>query len=167
MVNHYLILVETVESNLSQGIRQLNGVYTQGSNRRHNRVCHMFQGRYKAILVQIDEYLLEFSRYIVLNPVRAGMVKDPGGWPWSSYGSLVGKTSPPGWLETDWLFACFGKQRNQAIAKYIDFVRAVIGLAPIWGVKYLIYLGRDDCVESMRHKLEDSKKEELSEITQL
>ena len=77
MDNHYHILIETAEGNLSQGMRQLNGVYTQRSNRRHGRVGYVFQGRYKAILVQKDAYLLELSRYVVLNPVRAGIVKDP------------------------------------------------------------------------------------------
>lgn len=76
MDNHYHILIGTAEDNLSQGMHQLNGVYTQKSNRKHGRVGHVFQGRYKAILVQKDEYLLELSRYVVLSPIRAGMVKD-------------------------------------------------------------------------------------------
>ena len=124
--------------------------------------------RYKAIIVQKDAYLLELSRYVVLNPVRAGMVKDLQEWPWSSYGSMIGKSAPPDWLETDWILACFGKQRKRAIAKYIDFVRAGIGLPPIWeGLKYQMYLGSDDFVESMRHKLADSNKESLKEISRL
>ena len=76
MTNHYHIVVETVEGNLAQGMRQLNGVYTQTVNRSHGRVGHVFQGRYKAILVERDAYLLELARYVVLNPVRAGMVSD-------------------------------------------------------------------------------------------
>jgi len=82
MTNHYHLVVETVDGNLSRGMRQLNGQYTQGFNRRHNLVGHLFQGRYKAILVQKEAYLLELSRYVVLNPVRAGMVKRPEEWPW-------------------------------------------------------------------------------------
>jgi len=168
MDNHYDILIETAEGNLSQGMRQLNGVYTQRSNRRHSRVGHVFQGRYKAILVQKDAYLLEFSRYVVLNPVRAGMVKDPQEWPWSSYGSMIGKSPAPTWLETDWILACFGKQRKRAIAKYIDFVRAGVGLPPIWeDLKYQMYLGDDDFVESIRHKIDGSKNEDLKEINRL
>ncbi|VAW67600.1 hypothetical protein MNBD_GAMMA09-1820, partial [hydrothermal vent metagenome] len=168
MDNHYHILIETPESNLSQGMRQLNGVYTQRSNRKHSRVGHVFQGRYKAILVQKDEYLLELSRYVVLNPVRAGMVKDVHEWPWSSYGAMTGESSAPVWLETDWLLACFGKQRKRAIVKYIDFVRAGTGLPPVWeGLKYQMYLGSAKFVESMQHKLDDSQKESLSEISRL
>ena len=78
MSNHYHLVIETPDGNLSKGMRQLNGVYTQASNRRHRRTGHLFQGRYKAILVDADAYLLELTRYVVLNPVRAGIVKDPG-----------------------------------------------------------------------------------------
>lgn len=78
MTNHYHLVVETPDGNLSKGMRQLNGVYTQYSNRRHRRVGHLFQGRFKAILVDRDSYLLELARYVVLNPVRAGMVSDAG-----------------------------------------------------------------------------------------
>ena len=84
MTNHYHLLVETVEGNLSKGMRQLNGVYTQYFNRRHGLVGHLYQGRSKAILVQKETYLLELPRYVVLNPLRAGMVKSPENWPWSS-----------------------------------------------------------------------------------
>ena len=85
MMNHYHILIETPDSNLAKGMRQLNGVYTQRFNRKHRRVGHVFQGRYKAVLVQKEAYLLELVRYIVLNPVRAHMVKAAKDWPWSSY----------------------------------------------------------------------------------
>jgi putative transposase len=105
---------------------------------------------------------------VVLNPVRAGMMRDLQEWPWSSYGSMTGKSPSPDWLETDWVLACFGKQRKRVRAKYIDFVRAGIGLPPIWeDLKYQMYLGSDDFVESMRHKLDGSKKEDLREISRL
>jgi len=90
MDNHYPIVVETIDGNLSQGMRQLNGVFTQKSNRRHGRVGHVFQGRYKAVLVQKECYLLELGRYVVLNPIRAGMVSDMLDWKWSSYLAMVG-----------------------------------------------------------------------------
>ena len=91
MRNHYHLLIETPDGNLSQGMRQLNGVYTQRFNRRHNRVGHVLQGRYKAILVEKNSYLLELARYVVLNPVRAaGIVKSPGDWKWSSYRATAG-----------------------------------------------------------------------------
>jgi len=75
MDNHYHLLLETPQGNLSAGMRQVNGVYTQRFNRRHGRVGHIFQGRFKAILVERESYLLELCRYLVLNPVRAGIVR--------------------------------------------------------------------------------------------
>lgn len=95
MSNHYHIVVETVEGNLSSGMRQLNGVYTQRFNATHQRVGHVFQGRYKGILVEKDSYLLELSRYVVLNPVRANMVINAGKWRWSSYRDMAGERNAP------------------------------------------------------------------------
>lgn len=97
MTNHYHLPVETPEPNLSQGMRQLNRVYTQRVNRRHGQAGHVFQGRFKAILIERESCLLELARYIVLNPVRAHMVGDAGAWPWSSYGASAGagKASRP------------------------------------------------------------------------
>jgi len=80
MDNHYHIVIETAEANMSKGMQQLNGVYTQYYNRRHSRVGHVFQGRFKGILVEQDAYLLELARYVVLNPLRAKMIKDIQSW---------------------------------------------------------------------------------------
>ncbi len=168
MDNHYHILVETVEGNLSQGMRQLNGVYTQKCNRRHGVVGHVFQGRYKAILVQKDNYLLELSRYVVLNPVRARMVNDVQEWRWSSYPAMTGKETIPEWLETDWLLAYFGKRRSRCIAKYMDFVRAGIGLPPVWdNLKHQMLLGDEAFVVKIRKKYDISGKDSLKEVTRL
>ncbi|MFJ2986492.1 transposase [Collimonas sp. NPDC087041] len=155
MSNHYHVVVETADANLSQGMRQLNGVYTQSTNRRHGRVEHVFQGRYKAILVEKDSYLLELSRYVVLNPVRARMVKDIGKWRWSSYAAMLGGEVAPGWLQTDWILGQFSRQRKRAIAKYIDFVRAGIGLPSIWeNVRGQVYLGGDTFLEHVQDFLD-------------
>ena len=89
MTNHYHLLAETIDGNLSRGMRQLNGIYTQNFNRRHHESGHVFQGRYKAILVQKDCHLLELTRYVVLNPVRAGMVMRPEEWAWTSYHATI------------------------------------------------------------------------------
>ena len=168
MDNHYHLLIETAEGNLSRGMRHLNGVYTQKINRRHRLVGHLFQGRYKAILVQKENYLLELSRYVVLNPVRAGVVKEPADWPWSSYLAAVGKAACPGWLETDWLLGRFSANRKVAITKYIDYVRAGVGSPPIWeNLKYQIYLGSEHFAETMKNKLAESQKADLREITRI
>ena len=132
MGNHYHLVVETAEANLSRGMRQLNGVYTQAANRRHARGGHVFQGRYKAILVEADAYLVELARYVVLNPVRAGLCGDAREWPWSSHRALMGLVDPPSWLETDWVLGQFGSERTAAVRRYEDFVRAGVGLPPIW-----------------------------------
>ena len=103
MGNHYHLMVETPEANLSRGMRQLIGVYTQRFNRRHGRVGHLFQGRYKAILVERESYLLELCRYVVLNPVRAGLVARVEDWRWSSYAETAGRARPGGPVTTGWI----------------------------------------------------------------
>lgn len=164
MTNHYHVVVETPEGNLSQGMRQLNGVYTQYVNRTHRRVGLVFQGRYKAILVEKDSYLLELARYVVLNPVRAGMVRQPGAWSWSSYRAMVGRTTPPQWLQSDWLLGQFGKQRKRAVEKYVDFVRAGVGEPSIWeALQGQIYLGGEGFAECMQRQIEAGGGD-LSEI---
>src|SRR6185312_11425582 len=115
----YHLLIETPESNLSKGMRQLNGVYTQRFNRWHGRVGHVFQGRYKAIIVQKESYLLELARYVVLNPIRAGMVPTPDEWQWSSYRATAGLAPAPSWLTINWLLAAFSERRSKAIRSYM------------------------------------------------
>ena len=163
MDNHYHIVVETAEANLSKGMRQLNGVYTQNFNRRHNRVGHVYQGRYKAILVDKDSYLLELSRYVVLNPVRSGEVKAVEQWSWSSYSAMTGKSDRPDWLQTDWVLGQFGKQRKRAIAAYIDFVHAGMKLPSVWvDLRGQIYLGKEEFVKTMQQHMQSDKN--ISEI---
>lgn len=122
MINRYHLLLETPDGNFSKGMRQLNGVYTQYVNRTHGRVGHLFQGRFKAILVEKERYLLELARYVVLNPVRSGLAVKPEDWPWSSYRSSVGLEAVPSCLDTDWLLHAFSDQRQQAQAQYRRFV---------------------------------------------
>lgn len=151
MDNHYHLIIETPDGNLSKGMRQLNGVYTQASNRRHQRVGHLFQGRYKGILVDGDTHLLELTRYVVLNPVRAGMVKRPEKWRWSSYLAMTGKSKAPEWLAVDGLMAQFSKQRPAAIRRYKAFVAEGVGLESIWSdLKGQIFLGDDAFVSRMQ-----------------
>jgi REP element-mobilizing transposase RayT len=95
MDNHYHLVIETPEGNLSKGMRQLNGIYTQIHNRRHPTVGHVFQGPYKAILIQKESHLLEVCRYVVLNPVRAKATETVERWKWSSYGATAGLTKSP------------------------------------------------------------------------
>ncbi len=156
MGNHYHLLVQTPDGNLSKGMRQLNGVYTQAYNRRHHKTGHLFQGRYKAILVDKDAYLLELSRYIVLNPVKANMVKQVDAWHWSSYRSMTGRVSSPEWLSGDYLLAQFDRNRNRAIKQYKSFVKAGIKHGPIWGqITNQMYLGNSAFIEKAQAHLSD------------
>ncbi len=93
MDNHYHLLLETPAANLSTAMKHLNSLYTQRFNKKHHRVGHLFQGRYKALVVEKDTYLKELCRYVVLNPVRARMVKHPKDWKWSSYRATVGRSA--------------------------------------------------------------------------
>jgi REP element-mobilizing transposase RayT len=163
MTNHYHLVVETPDGNLSRGMRHLNGVYTQRFNSKHKRVGHLFQGRYKAILVDKDSYLLELSRYVVLNPVRARMVNEPGDWQWSSYRVMIGKQDSFEGLATDALLLQFGNQRNPAIECFQTFISQGKGQA-IWRyLNHQIYLGDKDFVEKQRVHL--AKQEgKLSEV---
>jgi len=150
MDNHYHLVIETPDGNLSKGMRQLNGVYTQSLNRRHNRVGHIFQGRYKAILVERESHLLEVCRYVVLNPVRAKAVEEPGNWKWSSYNGTAGKTRPHPCLTVGWLLGRFGANRGQAEREYRAFVRAGMGGERIWKkVKGQSILGEEDYIEQL------------------
>ncbi|MCB1909275.1 MAG: transposase [Rhodocyclaceae bacterium] len=156
MGNHYHLLIETPDGNLSKGMRQLNGVYTQASNRRHERSGHLFQGRYKAILVDADAYLLELSRYVVLNPVRAGMVREPGEWPWSSYRAMFGPGQCPPWLSVDGLLSRFAKRRATAERRYARFVAEGRGLPSIWErLNRQVFLGDDAFVLRSRVALKN------------
>ncbi|HEY1373323.1 MAG TPA: transposase [Candidatus Binatia bacterium] len=127
MDNHYHLVVETPDGHLAHGMRQLNGVYTQAYNRRHRRAGHLFQDRYKAILIDKESYLLEVCRYVVLNPVRAKAVEHPGKWKWSSYGATAGIAKSHPALATDWVLGQFGERRSAAEQRYREFVREGAG----------------------------------------
>jgi REP element-mobilizing transposase RayT len=158
MDNHYHLLIQTPDGNLSKGMRQLNGIYTQASNRRHKRVGHLFQGRFKAILVDSDHYLQELSRYVVLNPVRAGMVKSPGAWQWSSYRASMGREEAPSWLAVDGLLAQFAKRRTLAQERYAQFVVAGVKAKSPWDdLKGQVFLGDEQFVQRMQVHLDPGK----------
>lgn len=157
MGNHYHLLIETPEADLSVGIRQLNGVYTQRFNRRHDRVGHLFQGRYKAILVDRESYLLELCRYIVLNPVRANIVDDPAQYPWSSYAATVGLAPIPDWLDVAWVLCNFGANGDVAAARrrYADFVARGVGRSAPWAeLTGNFVLGRPSFVASLQRRMD-------------
>jgi len=157
MDNHFHLLIETPQPNLSRGMRQLNGVYTQRFNRRHRKVGHLLQGRFKAILIERNAYLLELARYIVLNPVRAKMVKNPSRYPWSSYRPTLGLDPAPPGLTSGWVLDQFAKTKPAARKRYAAFVHAGIGNASPWGeLKGQVLLGGKAFVGQMTPRLEQS-----------
>jgi REP element-mobilizing transposase RayT len=147
MTNHFHLLIETVDPTLSRGMRQLNGVYTQEFNRRHRRTGHIFQGRFKAILVERDAYLLELARYVVLNPVRAKMVRRAQDWPWSSYRATAGLEDAPSFLTTDWILEQFAGAKANAEKAYRSFVSEGRDVTVWENLRGQIYLGSDTFIE--------------------
>jgi len=147
VANHYYRLIETIDPTLSRGMRQLDGVYTQEFNRRHRRTGHVFQGRFKAILVERDSYLLELARHVVLNPVRVKIVRAARDWPWSSYRATAGFEEPPSFLMTDSILEQFGASKTRAQKAYRKFVSEGRG-ATVWeNVRGQISLGSNEFIE--------------------
>jgi REP element-mobilizing transposase RayT len=128
MPNHYHLLVQTCRPTLSRGMRDLNGAYALKFNRRHERVGHVFQGRFLSIVVDTPAYLLELSRYIVLNPIRSGLTDRPEAWRWSSYPAMIGATRRHPKLLVRPTLAPFAHARDDGRAGFADYVRLGFGL---------------------------------------
>lgn len=154
MGNHYHVLLQTPVPNLSRGMKQVNGVYTQRFNRRHDRIGHLFQGRYGAILVERETYLLELVRYISLNPVRAGMVSSAEQWRWSSHRAHAGLAAAPDWLRTQPILERFSADPASAPLRYREFVAEGAGLPGPWSaLRGQVLLGSDLFAERFRDLL--------------
>jgi REP element-mobilizing transposase RayT len=158
MHNHYHFVLQTQRANLSRLMRHINGVYSQRFNRRHGLVGHVLQGRFHAVLIDRDAYLLEACRYVDLNPVRAALVEDPGAWPWSSFRAHAGLAAPPRWLDSRTLHAHLLRRdvrtpadSRKAARMYAQWVAAGHGVR-LWdsgALRLQIYLGDDAFVERM------------------
>jgi putative transposase len=122
MNNHYHLLLETPRGNLLRVMHGINSGYTGYFNRKYQRVGHLFQGRYRALLVEKDQYLLSLSRYIHLNPVRAGVASRPEKYPYSSYGGYIGTRVREDWVEYDGVLSQFGRSRRRAEENYWKYV---------------------------------------------
>jgi putative transposase len=160
MGNHYHVVLHTRQANMSRVMRHVNGVYTQRFNQRHGLVGHLFQGRFKAILVDSDAYLVALCRYVERNPVAAALVPDAAAWRWSSYRSHVGVVPAPPWLASDQVHAhLLGHDMTNAVdqrtaqRRYAALVNdTTVAQPPLWqtGLRQQIYLGSDDFVERMQ-----------------
>jgi putative transposase len=145
MSNHFHLMIETPDGNLGRAMRHLNARYSQYFNKAHRRVGHVFQGRYKAILVQRETYLLELCRYVVLNPVRGEMVELAGDWFWSSYHATIDPSLAPAWLDTQWVLSQFADTVDMAVPAYKRFVLSGVGAAsPLDATKYQMVLGDEE-----------------------
>lgn len=177
MVNHYHLIIETQEANLSKGMHHLNANYCQAHHKRRGAVGHLFQGRFKAIVVDRESYLLELARYVVLNPVRAGLVAHPQDWSWSSYRAMMvlpppasmpavsAQSEPPPqtlpttpeeapFLSTDWLLAQFDSDETVSRQRYRDFVAAGIGQASPWPqLQSQLFLGKETFIDALKEAI--------------
>ena len=156
MGNHYHLLIETPNANLSKGMRELNGVYTQGFNQRNRRMGHLFQGRYKAIIVEKDSHLMSLCRYVVLNPVRVGLIERPEQWRWSSYRATIGSVKRASFLTIDWILSQFDRRKRVAMEKYRRFVMEGIDKESPWKtLKGQIFYGTDEFIRQLSGLLDE------------
>ena len=162
MSNHFHLMIETPEGNLSRIMKHINGSYTTYFNVRHKRTGHLFQGRYKAILVQADTYAAELSRYIHLNPVRAKMVPSPEEYQWSSCRRYFEGTEPS-WLSTSLVLGYFGTEAEDRRRNYRDYLYEAIGKEsrdPLADSAASTILGNDEFVREIREKYLDGKEKD-------
>ena len=160
MSNHYHLVVELTDNTLSRGMKWLNGSYTQWFNHAHDRVGHLFQGRFKSFLIDKETYFREVVRYVVLNPVRAKMVARPEDYEWSSYRATIGQSVAPSWLAVDAALICFGNDLRTARVQYQRFVDDGVGSSrrPWDDLVGQIYLGSDSWIEKVRQRIEEKAR---------
>jgi len=168
MDNHFHLVIETPEPNLSEGMRLLNGIYTQYFNNNKGRVGHLFQGRFQSIVVDKNTYLMELLRYVALNPVRSGHVDTPEKWPWSSFKATAGLEPCPPWLNADQVIDAVSERmgsKEDRQKSYFDFIMAGIGKKTdlMEKVQQQVYLGDDGFVERVQRKC--SVSPELADIS--
>jgi putative transposase len=158
MGNHYHFVLQTRHANLSALMQRVNSLYSLTFNRRHFRCGHVFEGRFKALHVDADAYLLDVCRYVDLNPVRAGLVETPVQWAWSSYRAHTGSLPSPHWLGTAELHGVLmgqlpkdAAQTTAARRRYAEWVEAGRGMK-LWkeSLREGLYLGDDTFVERLK-----------------
>jgi putative transposase len=167
MGNHYHLVLHTRHANLSRLMRHVNGIYTQAFNHRHGLVGHLLQGRFKAILVDRDAYLLALCRYVERNPVAAGLVGDPTAWPWSSCRAHLGLEATPPWLDSDGLHGYLighalrdARDRERACRLYARLVsQPEASDGSFWAatLREQIFLGDEAFAERMQAKADPAR----------
>jgi REP element-mobilizing transposase RayT len=159
MTNHYHLLVETIEPTLSRGMQKIGGEYAAWFNKRHRRVGHLFQGRFKAHLIDSDEYLLQVARYIVLNPVRAHIVESAIEWPWSSARAMTGVGLVPPWLTTKAILDRFDPREAQAAQSlYRGFINDLSSAKSPWrNLSKQVYLGSTAFIDRVESRIDEQR----------
>jgi putative transposase len=168
MTNHFHLVIQTPEANLSRGMQWLNGTYADWFNRRHERSGHLFQGRFKSFIIEAETYSAEVLRYVVLNPVRAKMVARPEEYRWSSYRATAGLEAAPAWLDLERVYAHFNRDYCAAQAMYTEYVLARVDSSErLWDqVINGIYLGGDEWAKQMRTVVESLPRSTDHPLTQ-
>jgi len=162
MTNHYHLLIKTPDANLGRAMKHINGLYTQYFNRAHNIDGALFRGRYKAVLVDADNYLLHVSRYIHRNPIETStpMVDDLAKYKWSSYSSFIKRGATPKWLVRDFIFSLQGKKRQYAAYKqFVEYENNEEISAFYSSKKLLSVLGCDNFIENIKDYIAKSNSE--------
>jgi len=171
MTNHYHLIIETSKANLNRIMHYINGSYTTYFNRRQGRNGHLFQGRYKAILVDVDRYLLELSRYLHLNPVRAGLVKRPEEYSYSSYRSYITREKEE-IVHRDRIWGMISGDGRNGVQRYRRFVEEALGRdleSPLKRVYGGVILGGDKFIRDVLRRMEgrDVRRQDISYRRQL
>ena len=169
MGNHYHLLLETSKGNITKVMHYLNATYTGYFNRKYNRVGHLFQGRYKGILIEKERYLLSVSRYIHVNPIRAMITKLPEEYRWSSYPEYIGKEKKKGWLMSDWILGQYSRDESKAKRQYKAFVEEGLTLkeSPFESFKEGTILGSEDFIDGIKKLMKLKKHREIPESRRL
>jgi REP element-mobilizing transposase RayT len=159
MPNHYHLLVQTPLANLSRSMRHVNGIYTQRYNRRHGCDGQLFRGRYKAIVVEEDNYLLQLMRYIHKNPVKAGIVESPDDYPWSSHKAYLSEAKKWDWIYRQFLLSMLIPDRHAGVRAYKAFMAETDdGVENVFdGKKWPSFLGSAGFAEWIKAQFYPSK----------
>ncbi|MBI5194784.1 MAG: transposase [Nitrospirae bacterium] len=169
MENHYHLLIETPKGNITKTMHWLNATYTGFFNQKYKRAGHLFQGRYKGLLIEKERYLVAVSRYIHLNPVRALMVRKPEGYRWSSYTEYIGKEKKSKWLRCDWILGQYSLDDTRARKQYKAFVEEGLTLNenPFKELKGRLILGNEDLINGIKKRIKLKRHREIPESKRL
>lgn len=165
MGNHYHLLIETPEGNLSKAMRDINGIYTQWFNWKNQTIGHLLQGRYKAYVIEKEAYFLAVARYIVNNPIAKNIVRSPDNWEWSNFCATSGIIVPPPWLERNFTLSLFSEEKNEAESQYFNFVCDTrTQLSPYENLKEGIILGSQQILTGSGQILKKLRMSQKSEF---